>query len=129
MKLKCVNFIAALNVLFLLNCSPAKNSTPLVFTMADNGTTQNVSNGMQFEIHLSAAPSTGYYWRTPSIDTTKIRFDGEHFVPSDNLVGSGGAEVLRFSVIDTGTSILKIKYEISISRPPSDSFSINIVAN
>lgn len=114
-------------VVALIAYSPSE----VQLTAADNGKTIEPETGQALSITLDANPTTGYTWAViePS-DEQVLRQVGEiEFEPESELIGAGGVQIIKFEVVNAGTTTLKLVYH----RPwesvePLDTFSITVVA-
>jgi len=70
--------------------------------------------GGSFEIVLKANPSTGYQWKLVSMPSDQLLQDGsQEYVRAQDvgdIVGIGGHEIWRFSVIGPGSALVVFGY-------------------
>jgi inhibitor of cysteine peptidase len=91
-------------IAFLLSAS-----TVNIFAQSEEMT---VNAQEEFDISLPSNPTTGYQWMIKEIsDESVIKYINSTFVPSgDQMVGSGGTEVLTFWAEKEGTATITLKY-------------------
>ena len=105
--------LAALGAALLASCGsgePAGQSSPRTIEVtpaAATGTTVDAKVGDTVVVSLDANPTTGYEWTFTAGDTFAI--EKSEYVPDpnpDELVGSGGTQIVTLRVTATGTSDL-----------------------
>lgn len=100
------------------------------FTIADSGTTVNLSNDDPFEIELEGNASTGYTWQVMPFDSSVIKQVGEpEFKANDGRIGSGGMITFKFQTIADGQTDLLLVYHRRWEKnePPAKKFEMKIV--
>ena len=100
------------------------------FTMRDNGHTVELELDTPFEIELEGNSSTGNTWKVVEIDTNVIQQIGKPgFVPSGDLIGSGGTYTYRFQTVGNGETELVLAYSRSFEsgEPPAKTFRMKVI--
>jgi inhibitor of cysteine peptidase len=128
MRTKVLVLLAA--ILFI-KCSGVEVGSHEI-TKEQNNKLVNLPPGTYFSVKLPGNPTTGYCWKTASIDTAMIYPSGSYeYKASSDLMGASGLFTLRFKALKTGSSFLKFYYlriwEKGIT--PIDSFKVNINVN
>ncbi len=121
-----------LAVLLILAVSGAGSTAAsnLVVTEKDAGSTVKLSPGDRLEVVLAGNPTTGYNWRTASVDAAVLREAGPpSFQRDSDLVGSGGAVTLSFTAEAPGRTILTIVYDRTFEKniPPLKTYELTVV--
>ena len=117
------------SLLALTGCASAKEVTT---GMDADGTQVDLKEGQMLVISLESNPSTGFGWHVAEIDEAIIQQAGEtEFIQEESdeqLVGTGGMEVLRFEATGSGTTTLTLAYaRIWEDVVPEKTFTITIV--
>ena len=101
-------------------------------TEADNGKQITVKSGDVITLTLNSNPTTGYSWQVMEIDNAVLAQQGDpeykQASGAQGLVGAGGTETIRFSVVGKGTTTLELGY----MRPwesvsPIETFTLQVV--
>ena len=113
--------------------SDASGEQTLVLGAEDNGEQVQLASGQVLEVTLESNPTTGYSWEVSDVDGTVLSQVGEaefREAPkeSEEMVGVGGTETLRFSSA-AGETTLTLVYH----RPweedvdPLETFTVEVV--
>lgn len=125
--------IVALAALLLLTttCTPQGE---VEVGAQDNGGQIEAKVGDVLIVKLDANPSTGYAWEAVDLDGKILAQKGEvEFqqakTEGEPLVGAGGTQVLRYDVLATGETELKLVYHRSFEPDvePLQTFSVRVV--
>jgi inhibitor of cysteine peptidase len=103
----------SLLLLLALLISGCNSSKELKLDIGDSGSQVEVKKGQVLVISLESNPTTGYRWEVMKINETMLVQLGEsEFISSqsEEVVGAGGVEVLRFETIGVGTTYLELGY-------------------
>ncbi len=103
----------ALLLLVVLLVSGCSSSNEIELDIEDSGSQVEVDKGQVLVISLESNPTTGYSWDVLKIDESMLEQIGEsEFISpeSEDLVGVGGVEVLRFKTLSVGTTYLELGY-------------------
>jgi inhibitor of cysteine peptidase len=102
--------ILLLLALLLSGCNSSKE---VELDIGDSGSQVEVKKGQILVISLESNPTTGYRWEVLKINETMLEQLGEsEFLSSqsEDIVGAGGVEVLRFETVGVGTTYLELGY-------------------
>lgn len=91
-----------------------RGSDEVVLDETDSGREIRLAPGQTLVIRLESNPSTGYSWGRTDTDSTILVQEGEAEysadVSSQNRVGAGGVETLRFKAAQAGETSLELGY-------------------
>jgi inhibitor of cysteine peptidase len=94
------------------------------------GTTVRLHRDDTLVVSLGANASTGYSWRTASVDRKVLRPDSTAYVAPMNRarVGASGVAVLTFKAVAAGRTVLKLAYVGPGRHPPTGRrFTVSVV--
>jgi inhibitor of cysteine peptidase len=101
-------------------------------TAADNGREIDLKKGDVLVITLKGNPTTGYTWDVVEpLDAQILQQVGEiEFKPESDLLGAGGVQIIRFEIVNTGRTALKLVYHRPWEKDvePLETFAIQVVA-
>ena len=126
-------FTSLLTVLIALSvataCSPQQQEVQA--TAADAGREMQLKKGQTLVVTLEGNPTTGYSWELAEpLDEQVLRQVGEaEFQQESDLVGAGGAQILRFEAVNAGKFTLKLVYHRPWEKgvEPLETYSIQVV--
>ena len=101
------------------------------FTMEDNGRTIELDLDSPFCVELKGNASNGYSWQVLQMDKDVIRQVGEPgYMPSGDMVGSGGTYTFWFKTVGFGETELVIGYvrRFESDEPPAKTFKLKIIS-
>ena len=95
----------------------------------DNGSQVELKSDQTLVISLEGNPTTGYTWEVAEMDEGVLRQVGEtEFEPESDALGSGGVQILRFEVVNSGQTDLDLVYHRSWEdEEPLETFSVQVV--
>ena len=118
MKKQWVAPLVAVVALLLLGGIPAMASPSAApapdevrVSQADNGRQVELSGSQVLVVSLECNPSTGYSWAVQEMDTAVLRQVGDwEWMPSTDLLGAPGTQILRFAGVREGQTTLHLAY-------------------
>jgi inhibitor of cysteine peptidase len=103
----------------------------LVLDESYNGSTMELTVGVEIVLYLDGNPTTGFAWAVTSDGAPVLKQQGEpDYVAESDLVGAGGTYTWKFDVVEAGNADLELVY----SQPwdeaaaPDDTFKITVDA-
>lgn len=87
----------------------------ILLTAEDDGRAVALGVGETMAVALEANPSTGYAWEVAAVDDSVLRADEWEFVQGGEgaLLGAGGTQVLRFTALAEGETVLELVHRRS----------------
>lgn len=86
----------------------------ILLTAEDDGRAVALGVGETMAVALEANPSTGYAWEVAAVDDSVLRADESEFVQEGgDLLGAGGTQVLRFTALAEGETVLELVHRRS----------------
>jgi inhibitor of cysteine peptidase len=127
--LLAIVFIVAVVMMY----NPDSVPSEVQLTDVDNGNEIELRKGQSLVITLEANPTTGYTWDVVESPDEHVLQQVEEieFKQDSELIGAGGVQTIRFDVVGTGRTALKMVYH----RPwetdvaPEGIFYIHVVAH
>jgi inhibitor of cysteine peptidase len=108
---------------------PSPNNAIKQLAETDTGHSIELHVGDTLELTLSSNPTTGFQWEVSDRDITILQPSGEpEFESSSDSVGSGGKTIMRFKVVGTGQTKLKLIYHRPFEKdvPPVQIFEVDV---
>ena len=124
----------AVMLLLAIFAAGCERTNEVMLDMADNGGQIEVEVDQILVISLESNPTTGFGWQISEIEDPILQSMGEaEFQPSESneVVGAGGTETLRFKAISPGQTTLTLVYR----RPweddvaPLETFLLNVIVH
>jgi inhibitor of cysteine peptidase len=115
---------------FMLGCADnALAGVSMKLSENDSGKTVEICVGDELEIMLPGNPTTGYVWEVDSLASTVLELGKAHFIASDNAIGAGGMEVIKFHAIAAGTGVIKLLFHRPFEQnmPPLKTFNVTVI--
>ena len=103
----------SLLLLLTLLLSGCNSSKEVKLDIGDSGSQVEVKKDQFLTISLESNPTTGYRWEVMKINDTMLEQIGESEFKSsqsEDVVGAGGVEFLRFETVGVGTTYLQLGY-------------------
>ena len=105
-----------------------------VLTVADNGSTKNVTVGAEVEVQLVSGSDGGYLWHVSGLDQSMVKLMGTATVPgstSGGLTGAPATQKFSFATLAPGNTTLTLLEYRSWEGPGSAiaTFSVNLQVN
>ncbi|MDZ7838539.1 MAG: protease inhibitor I42 family protein [Actinomycetota bacterium] len=115
--------------LFLFSVSSCSAATVNIGPEAD-GRTIELDSGSTLVVNLESNPTTGYNWViSQKSNTPGLTLISNQYQPAETgqeLVGSGGVQVLTFKAESSSSNTLFLDYQREWEEEPIESFEVKI---
>ncbi len=99
------------------------------FKETDSGKTFTTSPGDDLDIRLKGNYTTGYMWEIVNADKAILKAgETKYILNQPQLVGAGGVQQFKFSIVGKGKTTLKIIYHRTWEKdiPPAQTFTLQV---
>jgi len=102
-------------------------SEPQIFKEESDGGAVYIKPWETFNIVLEVKSGTGYRWQVMEINTSILKPGDIEFKPKSELLGGPSEQILPFTALEIGETVLKLGYKRPWEKkPPLDTFVMHI---